>query len=110
MASMKKDGLAPPPEARAWTRIDDYLVHMRRRDAAARRRRRLKPRTEPENPRFMLSTFPFVALLAVFAVMTVVILVTAWPGRQHAVQARPAQHEIGTAGRGWYQEAQRDMR
>ena len=110
MAAMKKDGLAPPPPARAWTRIDDYLVHMRRRDAAARRRRRLEPRTEPESPRFMLSTFPFAALLVVFAVMTVVIMVAAWPGRERPVPSRPAVHEVGTAAKGWFQEARRDMR
>ncbi len=107
---MKKDGLAPPPPARAWTRIDDYLVHMRRRDAAVRERRRLPPRTEPEAPRFMLSTFPYAALLAVFAMMTVLILIAAWPGREHAVpQVTHAQHEAGTAAKGWFQEAQRDM-
>ena len=105
---MKKDGLAPPP-ARAWTRIDDYLVHMRRRDITARRRRRLEPRTEPETPRFMLSTFPFVALLAVFAMMTIVIMIAAWPGRERSPQARPVMHEVGTAAKGWFQEAQRDM-
>jgi hypothetical protein len=112
MAGMKKDGLAPPPATRAWTRIDDYLVHMRRRDAAARRRRRLEPRTEPEAPRFMLSTFPFAALLAVFAFMTIVILITAWPGRERSAPSRPAMHavhEVGTAAKGWFQEAQRDM-
>jgi hypothetical protein len=106
---MKKDGLAPPPSARAWTRIDDYMVHMRRRDFAARRRHRLPVRTQPETPRFMLSTFPFVALIAVFAVMTVIIMVAAWPGREHPVQPRTAAHEIGTAAKGWFQEAQRDM-
>ena len=88
---------------------------MRRRDAAARYRRRVPPRTEPEAPRFMLSTFPYAALLAVFAMMTVLILIAAWPGREHPVeqasvqQAEHAQHEIGTAAKGWFQEAQRDM-
>ena len=74
---MKKDGLAPPPSARTWTRIDDYTASMRGFGSAARRRRRLEPRTQPEHPRFMLSTFPFVALIAVFAVMTVIVLVAA---------------------------------
>lgn len=108
---MKKDGLASPPATRAWTRIDDYLVHMRRRDAAARRRRRLEPRTEPDTPRFMLSTFPFVAMLAVLGVMAIAMMIAAWPGTN-----RPAPHtaasssEVGTAPRGWLQEARREMR
>ena len=107
---MKKDGLAPPPPARAGPPLHYYLVHRRRRAAAARERRRLPPRTEPEAPRFMLSTFPYAALLAVFAMMTVLILIAAWPGREHAVpQVTHAQHEAGTAAKGWFQEAQRDM-
>jgi hypothetical protein len=107
---MKKDGLAPPPAERAWTRIDDYLVHMRRRDAAARRRRKLAPRTEPETPRFMLSTLPFLALLSVLGVMSIAMMIVAWPGRERVVQARPVAHEVGTAPKGWLQEAQREMR
>jgi len=106
---MKKDGLAPPPSARTWTRIDDYTASMRGFGSAARRRRRLEPRTQPEHPRFMLSTFPFVALIAVFAVMTVIVLVAAWPGREHPVKPRAAAHEVGTAAKGWFQEAQREM-
>lgn len=109
---MKKDGLAPPPPpARDWTRIDDYLIRMRPRDAASRSKRRLKPRTQPEKPRFMLSTFPFVALIAVFGIMTIAVLVMAWPGNQApAVHARAVAHELGTAPRGWMQEARREMR
>jgi hypothetical protein len=109
MLRMSKDGLAPPPAARAWTRIDDYLVHMRRRDAAARRRRRLEPRTEPEAPRFILSTLPFLALLAVLGVMTIAMMIAAWPGQERPVKTRPAVHELGTAQKGWLEEAQRDM-
>ena len=109
MPGMNKDGLAPPPAARAWTRIDDYLVHMRRRAAAARRRHRLAPRTEPETPRFVLSTLPFLALLTVLAVMTIAIMIAAWPGHERPVKARPAVHELGTAEKGWLQEAERDM-
>jgi hypothetical protein len=107
---MKKDGLAPPSPVRDWTRIDDYLVHMRRRDAASRSKRRLRPRTEPERPRFMLSTFPFLALIMVFGMLTIAILVMAWPGNERpAPRARPAVHEVGTAPRGWLQEARREM-
>ncbi|MBV9528546.1 hypothetical protein [Sphingomonas sp.] len=110
---MKKDGLAPPPAARDWTRIDDYLVHMRRRDAASRSRRRLRPRSEPETPRFMMSTLPFLALLAILGVMTIAMMIVAWPGEESSVRSPPpssAVHEAGTAPRGWLQEARREMR
>ena len=110
MPDMKKDGLAPPPSARTWTRIDDYVANMRGLGSTSRRRRRLEPRTEPEHPRFMLSTFPFLALIAIFGVMTVIILVAAWPGREHPVHQRTAAHEVGTAAKGWFQEAKREMR
>lgn len=113
---MKKDGLAPPPPARSWTRIDDYLVHMRSRDAASRSRRRFTPRTEPEAPRFMLSTLPFLAVLCVLGVMAAAMMVVAWPGRQPAAEGPQPAHsvaatrEVGTAPRGWLQEARREMR
>ena len=58
----------------------------------------------------MLSTFPFVALIAVFAVMTIAMMIVAWPGKDAPAPQRPATHEIGTAPRGWFQEARRDMR
>ena len=107
---MKKDGLAPHPDSRQWTRIDDYLAHMRRRDAASRARWRLPPRTEPEAPRFMLSTLPFLAVLSILGVVAVAMMIIAWPGNQPTATARPAVHELGTAPRGWLEEARREMR
>jgi len=102
---MKKQGLASPPP-RAWTRIEDYVVPLIRR---ARARRRMKPRTQPEAPRLLLSTVPFLALLAALAVLAVAIMIAAWPGSQPRPQPRPVQHEEGVAAKGWFQEAQKEF-
>ena len=79
------------------------------RKRAARRGREPKARTQSDSPRAMLSTIPFLALLAAFAVLAVGIMVLAWPGRQQPIHPRLADHEIGTAEKGWFQEAQREM-
>jgi hypothetical protein len=102
---MKKQGLASPPP-RAWTRIDDYIEPLVRR---ARKRRRLKARTQPEAPRLLLSTLPFVALLAALAVLAVAIMVIAFPGAQPQSRVRPPEHQQGVADKGWFQEAQRQF-
>ena len=102
---MKKQGLAPPPP-RAWTKIEDYLAPLVRR---SRQRRRVKQRTQPEAPRLLLSTLPFLALLAALAVLAVAIMIAAWPGAQPQSQRRPQQHEQGYAPKGWFQEAQKEF-
>src|SRR5437763_13840025 len=74
-ADMKKHGLASPPP-HAWTRVEDYVLPLIRR---AHARRLMKPRTQPEAPRLLLSTVPFLALLAALAVLAVAILIAARP-------------------------------
>jgi hypothetical protein len=101
---MKKQGLAQPAER--WTRIDDYIGPLFR---LARPRRYMKPRTEPESPRMLLSTLPFLALFAALAVLAVAIMVTAWPGSRPRPQTKPVQHEQGYAPKGWFQKAQREF-
>jgi hypothetical protein len=101
---MKKQGLAPPAER--WTRIDDYIAPLFR---LSRSRRKVKPRTEPDAPRLLLSTVPFLALLAALAVLAVAIMIAAWPGNQPKPHIRPAQHERGYAPKGWFQEAQKEF-
>lgn len=108
---MQKRGSAPPREPSAWTRIDRYARPLRDRRAAARRRVRIEHRTEPETPRLDLSTLPFLALLSVLVVLTVAFVVAAWPGRQsHAPTGEAAAAERGTAPKGWFQDAEREMR
>jgi hypothetical protein len=104
----EKGDLAPAAES--WTRLDDYLASLARR-RTARRARTPGPRTEPEAPHFLLSTLPFLALIAGLAVMSVAIAIAAWPVRQPVTAAdRPPARELGTAAKGWFQEAQKEFR
>ena len=89
-----------------WIRIEDYLGALARRRTA---RRMPQPRTQPEAPRLMLSTFPFAALIAMLAVLIVGIAVAAWPGRQ-IPKAPVAEREFGTAAPGWFDEAKKEFR
>lgn len=94
---------------RRWTRVETYLEALARR-GSARRRRRVAARTEPEAPRLMLSILPFTALMLVLALLIVLFAVVAWPGSQPEFRPKPQQGEIGTAQRGWFQEAQKEFR
>jgi hypothetical protein len=106
---VKDPDLADPQSDRVWTRIEDYLAPWFLR-VRHRRESRLKPRTEPEEPRFLLSTLPFLLLFAGLAVMAIAIALAAFPGTQPPSKpAPPAQREIGTAPKGWFQEAQKEF-
>jgi hypothetical protein len=91
-----------------WTRIDMYLEALAHRGSV--RRRRYAQRTEPEAPRLMLSTLPFIAIMLVLAVLMVLFAVAAWPPSQPEFPDRPQPREIGTAQRGWFQEAKKEFR
>jgi hypothetical protein len=82
---MEKERLAAPPE-RKWTRADDYVAALVLRGSFRRRRDRSRARTEPEAPRAWLSTIPFLALLAALAMLSVAIILVAWPGRERQLQ------------------------
>jgi hypothetical protein len=70
-----------------------------------------KPRTQPEKPRLLLSTLPFLALLALLAVLAVAIMVLAFPGSQPPPKPQQiAAKEQGIAERGWFEEAEREMK
>jgi hypothetical protein len=106
---MKRKGDLAPPRTGAWTRPDEYVAALARR-RTARKARETKPRTQPEAPRFLLSTLPFLLLFVALAVITVGIVVMAWPGNQP--QQRPkvvAEREQGVAAKGWFQEAQKEF-
>jgi hypothetical protein len=105
---MNNKGELAPPEFRRWTRVDDYLGAMARR-RTERRKREPRPRTQPENPRLLLSTIPFLALIAALAILAVAIMVTAWPGSQPQMAQRPVPKQQGVAQKGWFQEAQKDF-
>lgn len=109
MKPMDKPELASA-NTRRWTRIDSYIEGLARREATRRERWRLSARSEPEAPRLMLSTIPFVATMAVFVVLIVCFAVAAWPGSQPQVREQVQPREMGTAQRGWFEEAQKQFR
>ena len=103
----RKDGL--DTRERAWTLPSAYLESLARR-RTFRRSRGEKPRTQPESPRLLLSTAPFLVLLGLMAIVTIGIFVLAYPGSQP--QPKPKQvaaKEKGVAQRGWLQEAEKEF-
>ena len=106
---MRNKGELAPPETRRWTRSDDYLGAMARR-RTERRKREGGSRTQPESPRLLLSTIPFLALIAALAILAVGIMILAWPGSQPQAVQKQAEREQGVAAKGWFQEAQKDFR
>lgn len=106
---MSTPDTAPPRQDQRWTRIDDYLGGLTWR-RKARRLRRLETRSEPEAPRLMLSTLPFAALIAVLGMLIVAFAIAAWPGSQRDFEPQKAKQELGTAPRGWFEEAKKEMR
>ena len=94
--------------ASGWTGIGLYLRALAR-GRTARRRHALAPRTEPENPRALLGTVPFLILIAALALFAVAIAWLAWPGGERP-RPKPAAAEPGTAPPGWFEDAKREMR
>lgn len=105
---MDKPDLATA-NSRRWSHIDIYLDGLARR-GTQRRRRRLDSRTEPESPRLMLSTIPIAATILALAILIVTFAIAAWPSSQPEFRPAPHQQELGTAPRGWFQEAQKEFR
>ena len=103
-----KGDLAPPKPGETWTRPEDYFVALARR-RTARKAREPRQRTQPEAPRFLLSTLPFLVLFVALAVITVGFIVLAWPGNQPQPKPTLADREQGVAAKGWYQEAQKEF-
>lgn len=106
---MKRDGVAESAAGR-WTRAEDYVDALARKRNARRRRNPERARTESDAPRLLLSTVPFLALIAFLGVLAVLIMIAAFPGSQP--EPRPpqaAEKELGTAPKGWFQKAQKDF-
>lgn len=95
-------------EARPWTRIDDYVVSLAR-TRSARRARSLKPRTQPEQPLFSLSTLPFLLLMGALLIVTLGVFLAAWPGSRPEPQSKVEAREQGVAPRGWLEDAEREF-
>src|SRR5438270_11777499 len=104
---MNNKGELESSESLNWTRAEHYVSAMARR-RTERRRREPKPRTQPEAPRLLLSTLPFLVLIAAMAVLAVGIMIMAFPGA-HPQSRPPAAHQQGVASKGWFQEAQKQV-
>ena len=107
----REDDVAAARPARSWTTPDEYIASLARR-RTARRSREPGPRTQPEAPRFTLSTLPFLMLMVSLGVLAVGIFAIAWPGKQRT-ERKPAvvqTNELGTARKGWFQDAEREFR
>jgi hypothetical protein len=57
----------------------------------------------------MLSTIPFLVLLALLGLLAIAIMIIAFPGSQPIATPRPQVREQGVAQPGWFQEAQKEM-
>lgn len=104
---MDENADTPPPDPRpatsplSWTRADAYFAALARRRTERRRREPRPARTEPEDPRALLSTVPFLALSLALLVILVAIAILAWPGRDRPAPP-PPEPELGTAPPGWF--------
>ena len=106
----REEKVASPAPGASWTRPDAYIGALARK-RSYRRARETGPRSQPVVPQAWLSTVPFAALLAVLAVLAAAIIFAAFPGAQPAPQSKqPVVREQGVAPRGWFQEAQKEMR
>ena len=85
-----------------WTRLEDYLDLGRLwRRAGVRHRRRMQPRTELSAPGLLsLGMLPFVLLLAAMALLTILFIIAAIPGKSYP-ERPPPPPEAGTAPAGW---------
>ena len=94
-----------------WTRPDEYIGALaRRRTARHSRGEKMRPRTQPEAPRFSLSTLPFLVLFGALLLIAVGIMIAAWPGGGSQPEKRQiAAQELGKAEKGWFQEAQKQF-
>lgn len=104
-----KQRVADPAPKGAWTRPETYIGVLARRHRF-RRDHGEKPRTQPESPRLLLSTVPFLAVIVLLAVLAVAIMIVAFPGSQPPPKPpQPAPKEKGVAQRGWLQEAEKEF-
>jgi uncharacterized protein HemX len=104
-----KEPLASPPSDKAWTRPEAYIGALARK-RSFRRAHGERKRTQPEAPQLLLSTLPFLVLIALLAVLGVAIMVAAFPGSQPRPSSKEvAAKEQGVAPRGWFQDAQKEM-
>jgi len=97
----------PDEKARAWTRPEDYWPP--RRPARTRRSDPLPGRRpgapHPAEPRPWLDIIPYAAVMVCLAILTIGIMIVAWPGNvAPAPKPERQQAEVGLAPKGWLQQ------
>ena len=106
---MDKPDLATAP-ANDWTRIEAYFGALARR-RTARRRFAPRVRAEPDSLHFLMSTLPFAILISVMGLLTVAFAIAAFPPSQPKFEPpKEKAKELGTAQRGWFDEAKKEFR
>lgn len=99
----------PDEKARAWTRAEDYWPPRRlRRSARPAIQRFGGPVEEPRETRPFLDIVPYVVLMLGLGVLAVAIIVLAIPTRTatKTPPSEPVMVEVGTAPKGWIDEAE----
>jgi hypothetical protein len=102
----------PDEKARAWTRPEDYWPPRRLRRtgrSAPVRFQQIVQEQGREQSRPLLDVVPFAALLVGLAVLAIAIMALAWPVREAAQptpKREPIEVEIGTARKGWIDDAE----
>lgn len=113
---MNRQDLPSSQMKSSWTGIDSYLRSLHRRRLVIRgRRQSARPAQDPEPPRLLLGTLPFLLLSAGLAVVAGAIILMARPGAMRAsvpvkTVERVPPHELGTAPPGWFDEAKKEFR
>ena len=97
-----------PPGRRSWTGPQAYIEALARK-RTFRRSHDSPRRTQPESPRLLLSTLPFLALLALLGILAIAIFIAALPGHQPRTKQQVAAKEKGVAQPGWFKEAQKQF-
>lgn len=112
---MNKHDIPTPRTGSSWTRIDTYMRTLNRRRSVIRGRgQSARPAEEPEPPRLLLGTLPFLLLSGALAVVAGAIIVMARPGAMRpqgpAAVERVPPKELGRAPVGWFDEAKKEFR
>lgn len=98
-----------PQSGHDWTQPGDYVTALARK-RRARKSRDPNPRHQHEAPRFPVHMLPFVALMAVLAVLVLATILIAFPGSQPEFKPKQvANHERGYAEKGWLKEAEKEF-
>lgn len=102
----------PDEKARAWTRPEDYWPPRRLRRtgrSAPVRFQQIVAEQREQETRPLLDAIPYAALMVGLAVLAIAIMALAWPVREAAqptLKREPIEVEIGTAPKGWIDDAE----